>query len=393
MAELGKLLQGDAAEMPVIVDVRNGDEFEAWQIQGRHPIQTLHVPYFDLLEAADADDVAEAAIIYAKDHWEEHLPRAGRIITVCATGDTSAFIAEGLREMGYDAVNLTGGMKAWGDHYETVPVVESDELQVYQIIRPARGCLSYVIASGGEAAVIDPLRHKEPYLSLIAELGASAVGVFDTHAHADHISSGPELAGHLGAPYYLHPYDAIHPMDMVPAAFDYTPVKGGDKWSIGGVELEALHVPGHTLGNLVYVLGGAYMFTGDTIFVESVSRPDLGGRAETWTGLHHGSLDRLLELPDETLVLPGHYSRPGEAGDAGVFAAALGGLRRENEGLLKVQEGAEVFYDYATAGLPFFPEAYIDIKRVNLGLLKVDEERASELELGPNICALTGEPK
>lgn len=392
-AGLKKLLDGSASEVPVIVDVRNRDEFEAWQIRGRHPIQTLHVPYFDLLEAADADDVAKAAALYAKEHWTRQLPEEGPIVTVCATGDTSAFVAQGLKDLGYDAVNLEGGMQAWGDHYETVPVVESEELKVYQVVRPARGCLSYVAVSGGEAVVIDPLRHTEPYLKLIEETGAAVVGVFDTHAHADHISSGLDLAKKLEAPYYLHPYDAIHPMDMVPAAFDYVPIKDGDSWRIGRAELKALHVPGHTLGNVVYMLDGSYLFTGDTIFVESVSRPDLGGQAEKWTDLHHASLDRLLKLPGDTVVLPGHYSHPGEADETGLFAASLDQLRRGNEGLLKVQEGSAVFYDYATSSLPFFPEAYIDIKRVNLGLLQVGEEQASELELGPNICALTGEPK
>lgn len=386
---LKKLLDSGGSARTVIVDVRNREEFDVWQVRGRYPVRTLHVPYFELLEAVDADDVEQAAAQYAERHWAGQLRDDDHIVAVCATGETSAFVAAGLRRLGYNAVNLHGGMRAWGDHYETIPAVESDRLSIYQVVRPARGCLSYVMISGGEAVVVDPLRHQEPYLELLNRTGATLIGVFDTHAHADHISGGLALAQQQRVPYYLHPYDGIHPMDMMPAKFDYVPVKNGDARRIGQVPMLALHVPGHTLGNLVYLVDDAYLLTGDTIFVDSVARPDLGGQAERWTDLHHASLDRLLRLSDETVVLPGHYMDPNEADERGLFAATLGHLRVSNAGLLKVQEGQAAFYTYANGSLPYFPPAYVDIKRVNLGLLDVDDDRARELELGPNICALS----
>lgn len=387
--ELGRLLEDtDAATPLVIVDVRNRDEFDRWRIEGRRPVTLVHTPYFDIIEAVDSDDLAAAAARYAAGHWQDQLSRHALVVTVCARGDGSAFVAEGLRRLGYRAVNLRGGMLAWADRYVTRFVTRSDRLTLAQIARPARGCLSYLIASGGEAAVVDPLRHGGHYEDLAAQLGVRITAVIDTHAHADHISSGSVLARRLGVGYHLHPYDALHPMDAVPGTVPYEPIRDGQTWRVGEVTLQALHVPGHTLGNLVILVDDRYLLTGDTIFVDSVARPDLGGQAEAWTPLHYASLRRLLDLPDDTLVLPGHYSRPDEAGDDGIVAAPLGRLRRENDGLRQVLAGEEAFVAYAGSRLPFFPPAYVDIKRVNLGLLEPDEDLARELELGPNVCAL-----
>lgn len=114
-------------------------------------------------------------------------------------------MARGLGELGYDAMSLRGGMIAWGDHYEFTPVVQEDDLTVYQINRPARGCLSYLVASQGEAVIIDPLRHAERYREFAHQHGLTITRILDTHAHADHISSGPVLAEEWGVPYHLHP--------------------------------------------------------------------------------------------------------------------------------------------------------------------------------------------
>ena len=87
------------------------------------------------------------------------------ILAVCAKGDTSEFVMQGLRLLGYDASNLKGGMKVWGGHYATRAILETPDLAIYQVSRPARGCLSYVVASEGRAIVIDALRHLHPIWS------------------------------------------------------------------------------------------------------------------------------------------------------------------------------------------------------------------------------------
>jgi glyoxylase-like metal-dependent hydrolase (beta-lactamase superfamily II) len=131
------------------------------------------------------------------------------------------------------------------------------------------------------------------------------------------------------------------------------------------------------------------LLAGDALFLRSVARPDLGGRADTWAPLHHDSLTRLLRLSDDTLVLPGHFSSREEADERGIFAARLAELRAANYGLRQVGRGREEFIRYILASLPRFPEEYAEIKRVNAGLLIADEEKARDLETGKNQCALS----
>ena len=119
-----------------------------------------------------------------------------------------------------------------------------------------------------------------------------------------------------------------------------------------------------------------------------VARPDLGGHGDTWAPIHYASLNRLLEMPDETLVMPGHFASLAEEGDNGLFAQTLGELRQHNDGLKMAAGEEQEFVDYILASLPKFPEEYVEIKRVNAGLVEVKEAKASELELGKNICAL-----
>lgn len=373
----------------VIIDVRNRDAFETWKLESRHDVTMINVPYFELIEAGGEDDMVDSVEAYARKHWADELPKESLVVVVCAQEGTSALVADALRRLDYETVVLEGGMGAWGDYYDVRPVVESDALSVYQMNRPARGCLSYMVASAGQAVVIDPLRHTEPYVEFAREKGWDIVHVFDTHGHADHISGGPALARELNVPYHLHPYDAIHPLDVMPATVDYEPLQDGAQFTIGQATMRAVHVPGHTLGNMVFIVNEAYAFTGDTIFIESVARPDLGGRGDTWAPLHYESLTSLLALPDETVVLPGHFSSPKEADADGLYAGTLGSLKQSNDGLQRLMQGEGAFVDYILANLPTFPEQYIDIKRVNAGLLRPDEETAAELELGRNICALS----
>lgn len=378
----------DGVEKLFILDVRNRDDFANWQIEGRVRPTALNVPYFEMLEEGGKDDVVASVVAYARQKLVEKLPKSQSIVVVCAKGATSKFVAEGLRQLGYDAMDLTGGMTAWGDLYQSKPVIEGQELSIYQISRQARGCLSYVVASHNEAVVIDPLRHIEQYLSFAREKNIQIKLVLDTHGHADHISGGRALADRVGAPYYLHPYDAIHPIDLLPAKLRFEYLRDGQEFSVGQARIKTIHIPGHTLGNVVYRLNEKYLFSGDSIFIESVARPDLGGRGEAWAPLHYQALERLLKLPDGTVILPGHFSQPKEANAQGLFMATLGALQEKNDGLRMAQKGESEFVEYMLKSLPTFPPQYVEIKRVNAGLWTPDEEKASELELGKNICAL-----
>ncbi|MCS7310956.1 MAG: MBL fold metallo-hydrolase, partial [Armatimonadetes bacterium] len=317
------------------------------------------------------------------------VPKDRLIVAVCAKGGSSEYVANMLRERGYRALNLEGGMIAWGNYYfvTTIPDTGTD-LTIYQVIRVARGDLAYVVASAGEAVLIDPTRHIDEYLNLAEREGLKIVAIFDTHAHADHISGGPALAKRLGVPYYLHPYDGIHPIDMLPATIEYEYLRDGFTFQFGKATLKGIHIPGHTLGNMAFLVNDRYLFTGDSIFIRSVARPDLGGRGEEWAPLHYDSLyNKLLTLPDETIVLPAHFAKPDEGRPDGSFWDTLGNIKRNNPREY-LAESKEAFVQFLLSTLPVFPPQYVDIKRVNAGLLQPDEEKASELELGKNVCAL-----
>jgi glyoxylase-like metal-dependent hydrolase (beta-lactamase superfamily II)/rhodanese-related sulfurtransferase len=373
-----------------VLDVRNRDEFARFRLEGREPLPAVNVPYFEMLELGGKDEMVDSVVACVEQHLAGQLPRDLLILSVCAKGDTSEYVAQGLGRLGYASANLEGGMKAWGEHYSARAVVETPDHAIYQVSRPARGCLSYVVVSEGKALVIDPLRHLYPYLDLAHGKGFSIESVIDTHGHADHISGGPALAFASGAAYYLHPYDAIHPMDVLPATIPYHAIRDGQVCPVGRLELEALHIPGHTLGLVALRMDDRYLFTGDSICIGSIARPDLGGKAETWAPLHGRSLRKLLDLPGSVTVLPGHFNNLVEQNEAGLFAAPLDDLKQRNYGLrLLARETEEGFVRYLLENLPPFVPEYVDIKRVNAGLLAPSEDEASALELGKNVCALS----
>jgi glyoxylase-like metal-dependent hydrolase (beta-lactamase superfamily II)/rhodanese-related sulfurtransferase len=372
-----------------VLDVRNRDEFERFQLEGWEPLPSLNVPYFEMLEMGGQDEMVDSVAACVEQHLDGQIPRDLPVLSVCAKGDTSEFVRQALERLGYSSANLKGGMKAWGEYYSTGVVVETPELAIYQVWRPARGCLSYVVASNGKALVIDPLRHLHPYQELAQQKGFKIETVMDTHGHADHISGGTALAAESGAPYHLHPYDAIHPMDVLPATIPYNAIRDGQIFKVGQVELEAVHIPGHTLGLVALRIDDRYLFTGDSICIGSIARPDLGGKADTWAPLHFRSLRKLAALPGKIIVLPGHFSSMAEQSDAGLFAATLDELNESNPGLQRLsQESEESFVRYLLDNLPPFLPEYVDIKRVNAGLLAPSEDKASELELGKNVCGL-----
>lgn len=374
-----------------ILDVRNRDEFETWQVEGPHSTPpTLNIPYFELLDLeGEEEDVTEAVVRGVKSRINDRLPSDRPILAVCAEGNTSGYVAEGLRQLGYDARNMQGGMEAWGNFYYWVPVEAGEDFSLFQVVRPARGCLSHVLISEQRAAVFDPARHIEHYQALADEAGAKIELVLDTHLHADHLSGGPALGDNAHIPYFLHPYDAIHPMDMLPATIPYHQLEAGQLLKLGKVDIQVLHYPGHTLGMVAFLIDGRYLLSGDSLFLESIARPDLGGKADGWTPLLYRSLLKMMdELPQETVILPAHFSDIQRSDEQGLYRDTLGELKQRNPGLRKVAEGEQAFSDYILSSLPTFPDAYIEIKRANAGLSSPDEAKRQELELGKNVCAV-----
>lgn len=376
-AELyAKLLRNDPL---VVLDVRNPAEFARMRVEGRSALETLNLPYYAFIEDEDA-----AA---------DQVPTDREVVVVCAKEGSSEYVAGLLAARGFDVRYLAGGFPAWGNHYDVRDVVRAPWGRIVQVARPARGDLSFVVVSDGAAAVIDPLRHVAVYHDVIDAAGATLRHVFDTHVHADHISGGPAMAAAGGAPYFVHAYDAIHPIDMLPATIDYASLVDGQSFAVGAVTITAHWFPGHTLGQFNFRLdapdGRSALFTGDGVFLRSFGRPDLGGKGEAWTPLLYRSLtERLPRIADPTtLILPAHFSALDEAGDDGVFGAPFAAVAATNDAL-RPRDEAE-FTAFVLGHLPVFPPEYVEIKRVNLGLVHAGEQMAEELELGKNICALS----
>ncbi|GAB4183608.1 MAG: MBL fold metallo-hydrolase [Roseiflexaceae bacterium] len=371
-----KLLAGNPL---FILDVRNQQDFGRWRVEGRANTQTVNIPYYDFLE----DEEANLA----------RIPHGREVIVVCAKEGSSQYVAGLLAEHGISASYLEGGITSWGNLYDTRVVASGVWGQILQIARPARGDLSFMLVSEGQAALIDPLRHVDVYTTALADANAKLSYILDTHVHADHISGGPALAKETGAGYYVHPYDAIHPIDMLPAVIAYQPLSDGQIFELGQVTISAIWYPGHTLGQVNFLAstpdGGRYLFTGDGIFLRSFGRPDLGGKGEAWTPMLYRSMFERLPnyLTDATMILPAHFSVLDEDAGDGIFAAPWSQVRQSNEALAH-GSSLEAFSNFVLSHLPTFPPEYVEIKRVNIGLSTPTEEQASELELGKNICAL-----
>lgn len=373
--EVGDLLQrADAGEDLVLLDVRNDEEFRGWRLEARRPIATVHVPYFDFIEDA------ERALA--------RVPRGRKLVVVCAQGGSSEMVVDLLGEAGVRARNLKGGMAAYGDYLDPVRVPlrphEERSFELWQVNRRGKGCLSYVVLANGEAVVIDPARDVAWYEGFVSRRGGRIVRVLDTHVHADHVSGGPALARQQGVPYFVNAGRRV--------AHAVEPLADGAQLPLGGrggmgLRLLAVSTPGHTPGSTSFLVNWRYLLTGDTLFVSSVGRPDLGGHLLEWgRDLFRTLQARIAPLPDDVLVLPAHHGGMGEMGPDGVVAARLGDLRlRVPEMRLRT---AEELVDAVRAAVKEPPAAYGEIIRVNLGLASADPDKIAEWELGPNQCAV-----
>jgi hydroxyacylglutathione hydrolase len=170
-----------------------------------------------------------------------------------------------------------------------------------QFVDADLGCASYLVGdeTAGDALVVDPAYSIEQYLAEADRLGVRIVRVLETHTHADHVSGHGRLALEHGVPVSVHA-DAR-------AEYPHDALADGDEVVAGSVSVRCLHTPGHRPEHCCFLVDGS-LLTGDSLFVGAVARPDLAVEArEGATGLYH-SLRRLLELPDDVRVFPGHVA-------------------------------------------------------------------------------------
>jgi glyoxylase-like metal-dependent hydrolase (beta-lactamase superfamily II)/rhodanese-related sulfurtransferase len=244
-----------------------------------------------------------------------------------------------------------------------------------QLLNEESGCLSYVIGCGqaGRAVIVDPGRDRvHDYLRIARKKGLTITDVVETHTHADHISGNRDLAGATGATIRIHRAAA--------AAFDHAPLADGDVLRLGTVELKVCHAPGHTPDSICLLVTdharGAepwFVLTGDTLFVGSVGRPDLGG-ARAAEDIFDSLRRVLLPLDDGIEVYPGHGAGSACGRAMSAKAASTIGFERRFNPALRYDDRA-AFVEFLMEGVPPKPAAFETIVAKNRGLLPLSSAK------------------
>lgn len=361
VAELRDRLGSD--ESLFVLDLRTPEDRNEWAIPG-----SVHADVYHRLKAEDA---------HALDDLD--LSPDVEVVTVCGVGKVAATAAAQLRARGVRARTLAGGMKAWSLAWNTAEVPLSvGNAKVLQIRRTGKGCLSYLVGSGGEAAVIDPSLDPETYVELAHKNGWVITHVLDTHIHADHLMRSHLLAKRATATQHLPVTNRV--------AYPFLPLRDGESIDIGNVTLLVMATPGHTPESISFRLDDEVVFTGDTLFVNGVGRPDLEAdreQARARSGQLYRSLQALLRLPPSTIVLPGHTNQPA-AFNGEPIGGTLAGIQ-DGVAMLRLSEAD--FVESILARIPPTPPNHHQIVQFNEAGVFPDGD-PTDLEAGANRCAI-----
>jgi glyoxylase-like metal-dependent hydrolase (beta-lactamase superfamily II) len=270
-------------------------------------------------------------------------------------------------------------MKAWSIAWNVAEVALPDgRVRVIQVRRTGKGCLSYIVGSGDDAAVIDPSVSTDVYIDVSRRHGWTIRHILETHIHADHLSRGRKLAARTGATLLLPAQQRAH--------FSFTPVADGDRIHVGSATLEARHTPGHTNESTVYLLDKVAAFTGDTLFTNGVGRPDLHADGDALPQRARDlfdSLTRLRRLPPDMLVLPAHASEPIRF-DGQAIAAPLQDV---STWLSDWIASESAFVDRVTSRIPATPPNFVRIVELN-ETGEFPSGDPTDIEAGANRCAV-----
>ena len=355
-----------------LLDVRNNEEFGRFKVEGPQLTKMINLPYIEFIELED-ESVAKVQV-----------PKNESIRIVCAKEGSAKFVGEILTKNGWTDVRyLEGGIKTWGNMLAPKLIASQNGYKLYQFIRPGKASCSYGLIYEDEMVVFDPSRNIDFYQSFASENGCKIVKTFETHLQADYISGSWQLSSNTGAQIIGNEND------FQGAAFDYKAVEDQEMFSFakGGPEIKAIHTPGHTPGSTSYLIDNRYLVTGDTVFILSIGRPDLGGKAEEWSKLlFHTLKTKIAKLNDDLIILPGHYIEWREANPEQIFIDTLGSIRQKNSDIYGIQQEAE-FVKFIKDNMRKQPDEYAEIRKVNAGLLDVDDEDQEIMDLGKNECA------
>jgi len=356
-----------------LLDVRNNEEFGRFKVEGPQLSKMINIPYIEFIEMEE-ESVANVKI-----------PKDEPIRIVCAKEGSAKYVGEILAQNGWtDVQYLAGGIKTWGNMLAPKLIASDNGYQLYQFIRPGKASCSYGLIYKDEMIVFDPSRNVSFYQNFAAENGCKLIKTFETHLQADYISGSQQLLSKTGAQV------VGHGNDFKDATFNYKNVKDQEVFNFsndGGPVIQAIHMPGHTPGSTSYLIDSNYLVTGDTVFILSIGRPDLGGKAEEWSSLLFETLKtKITDLKDDLIILPGHYIDWSEANQQQMFIDTLGNIRQKNADIYGIQDESQ-FVKFIKVNMRPQPPEYAEIRKVNAGLLEVDEEEQEIMDLGKNECA------
>lgn len=362
----------DKADITVL-DVRNETDFQRFQVESPYPFDMINVSYYDFMELEE-ESVAK-------------VPTDRAIRIVCAKEGSAKYVGEILVKHGFTDVRyLTGGIKTWGNLLVPRLVHQKDDYFLYQFIRPGKASCSYGICTDTEMMLVDPTRNIDFYIDFAKEKGCKIIKTFESHLQADYIAGSRQIAEKTGADFF--------------GGIDFDGTKAGAKsvkdqeihnFSVGGPDITILLTPGHTPGSLTFIVDNTYMISGDTVFIQSVGRPDLGGKVDEWAVMLYNTLQEVVKMDDSLLVLPGHYMNWSEADEDLIFCLTFGQVKERNKDVFAMDEKA--FTQYIKDNMRPQPSDYALIRLANANTEQFDTDKQEELDLGKNECAATAYAK
>src|SRR5829696_4141338 len=385
----------DEGEDIFILDVRTPEEHKSWKVSYDRYQDSSVIP-IDALSSADS---------------LKQIPKDKEIVTFCGHGNRSMTAAKTLSELGYNAKSIEGGLDGWNSVYDIAPIGDIDSsLRIWQIRLLSKGCMSYMVASTYDksAIVIDATCKIDNVISkIVNENELRITKVIDTHMHADHLSGATRLAKKYGADVYISSLEEYNTKNST-EGLSFKSIRDGDIIQVGdGVVLEAIHTPGHTNGSMSFRLQrginktkttnssnnidkdnnhNSYLFTGDTLFVDGIGRPDLHDKAEEFTqNLFKTYHQKILNLPNETLILPAHFS--GSFEHQKLISNTINSMKQKMN-LLSASEAE--FIKFVTGSTPSTqPMNYEKIISINKNMTLCDTIEQKDIEAGPNACGIS----
>ncbi|MGH9981000.1 MAG: rhodanese-like domain-containing protein [Nitrososphaeraceae archaeon] len=368
-----------------MLDVRSPEEFKQWSIEG-----SKNIPLDQI-----------SSLLY-------EIPKDKEIVTICPHGNRAGMATFMLQRQGYNVKTLEEGLKGWSSAFEhsskEYEIASGQKIKVVQIRKIGKGCISYIVSltdnnatTNDDAIVIDPVFPIDAYIRIAnSEIGniAKITKVFDTHLHADHVSSARELANKTDAQLYVSSYeDYLWDRYQKLGQKQIISLEEGDLLNIDNIdgkpiELRVIHTPGHTAGGICFLIGEKLLFTGDTLFVDGIGRPDLRDKAEEFASLLYNTLhSKIFNMQNkkDIIIFPAHTDKILDKDK--IISDNLDNIQKK---LLILNLDKKDFVRKVSSIIMPTPPQFKEIILMNKGeKTTTSVQEIEELEMGPNRCSIS----